>query len=189
MIIYKITHVDSGMLYIGQTVQSLRLRLNGHYKERRGGRYISAAMRKYGKAAFVIEEIGRYESIDELNDAEVYFIDFYNTIAPNGFNIMAGGRNSRHSEETKAKIADLCVGRPSAFKGKHHSIESKRLLAASRLGKPMAEETKQKIAMTLTGEGNHFFGKTHTVEARVKIGEARAKQRGIKSGPYKKKVI
>lgn len=188
MIIYKIVNKINGMLYIGQTTRSLKERWRSHLKEKRQGRLIGKAIQKYGKDNFSIAEIDRYDNLDDLNNAEEYYIDFLNTLSPNGYNLLTGGKNGRHTEETKAKLSKIAMGRTAAFKGKHHTDETKALLRAAKLNKPRSNETKLKISAATKGCKNPFFGKTHSPETILKIKAARERDRGRKRGPYKKKV-
>lgn len=105
-IIYKITNLLNNKLYIGQTTQELKKRWNDHKK--RGAKScpaLKAAIGKYGKENFKIEEIDNASTIEELNIKEEYWIKFYNTIAPNGYNLTSGGNSKLATEETKRKMS------------------------------------------------------------------------------------
>lgn len=189
MIIYKITHKVSGMAYVGQTTRTMARRFSAHWKERRSNRPISLALQKYGKEAFTVEILGTYSTMEELNAAEIDFIKLYNTQTPNGYNVLAGGKNAKHTDVTKKKLSAMAMGRPSRFKGKTHTPETKALLSKARIGKPMKDDTKAKIAASISGTQNPFYGKTHTAEALAKISASRKRQTGKKRGPYKKKSV
>lgn len=70
MIIYKITNKINGKLYVGQTIRPLKRRIWNHLCKT--GTAISSALRKYGIENFVIEEIDRAETKEELNKKEQY---------------------------------------------------------------------------------------------------------------------
>lgn len=89
--IYKITNNINGKVYIGQTINSLRVRLNGHYKVRKHTSLIHSSMRKYGKANFKIEALYTSFCRDDLNDKEVEFIQLFKSRAPDGYNLTDGG--------------------------------------------------------------------------------------------------
>lgn len=89
--IYKYTS-PSGKSYIGQTVQSLANRAGHNGKNYIGCRYFYSAIKKYGWNNFTVEIIGQFP-IEQLNYQERKFIEVYNTLAPNGYNIQSGERN------------------------------------------------------------------------------------------------
>jgi group I intron endonuclease len=150
MIIYKATNKITGKCYIGQTKQKLEKRIQGHSRESKNhkGRPFSLSITKYGIDNFVFEELEKVNSIEELNDREIFWIKELNTISPSGYNITAGGQGARmittgefsknvsqglknsekwnktkNSEEYQEKIKNKFYG---YFKGKKFSDEHKR---------------------------------------------------------------
>lgn len=100
--IYKITNSINGKIYIGQTRRTIDERWQQHkscascknlgYKSK-----LYDAMRKYGVAAFKIEEVE--QCFDEfLDERETHWIRFYDAIN-SGYNIAIGGRG--HISECK----------------------------------------------------------------------------------------
>lgn len=116
MIIYKITNKLNGKCYIGQTTQKLNRRLSMHRLTNKSA--ISLALKKYGEQNFSISIIDAYNNITDLNNAEEYYIDFHNCLAPNGYNLTTGGGNRTVSDETRKKLSE-------SHKGKKHSPETK----------------------------------------------------------------
>jgi group I intron endonuclease len=111
MRIYKITNATNGKMYVGQTTTTLGKRFNSHVSEANRGTSTSAlhnAIRKYGRDKFSFELLEECQSHDDLDSAERRWIKELNCIAPNGYNIEAGGSNVRGplSEETKAKLRE-----------------------------------------------------------------------------------
>jgi group I intron endonuclease len=90
--IYMITNKLTNKKYIGQTVQSISRRFNAHCV-RNVKSAIHLAIEKYGKDNFKIEEIVSCFSMDAMNDIEEELIKFHNTMTPNGYNLISGGRN------------------------------------------------------------------------------------------------
>jgi group I intron endonuclease len=128
MVIYLVTNRLDGKQYIGQTIQSLKKRWAVHYAPKSECPYLHNAIQKYGKENFSVEEIATYSNLEDLNNAEEYYIQWYNTLAPNGYNISLGGANSgKMNEETKQKIS-------IATKGKKKSPEMRAKLSASKMG-------------------------------------------------------
>jgi len=150
MIIYKATNKITGKCYIGQTIQKLEKRIQGHLRESKNhkGRPFFLSIIKNGIENFVFEEIERVNSIEELNDREIFWIKELNTVSPFGYNITAGGQGLRmitttefsknvsqglknsekwnetkNSEEYQKKIKDNFI---SYNKGKKFTDEHKR---------------------------------------------------------------
>lgn len=112
-IIYKITNSKTKMSYIGQTTGSLSKRISAHLKEKRN-RHISNAMRKYGIENFSITELVSCFNLESLNYYEVYFVNVFNTLHPNGYNHRAGGSQyGICSDELRAKISKSKYGVPN----------------------------------------------------------------------------
>ena len=188
MIIYKITHKLSGKSYIGQTIRTLIQR----WKEHSGGKHLCIALKnavaKYGKDAFSVEEIASYTNLEDLNNAEEYYIDFYNTLSPNGYNLKAGGNNKTYSIESKAKMSAWQLGRKQSpehienkrlasigeknpFYGKKHTEETKQKIRDKKKGipaKPRSPEYYANISKAKQGSKNPMFGKTPSEESRKK---------------------
>jgi group I intron endonuclease len=160
MIIYKITNNINGKVYIGQTIgTSLNRRFTQHSRRKY---CIGAAIRKYGKENFTIEEIDGANSLAELNYLEQHYIYIYNSLAPNGYNLMPGGRNSTHTEETKKKMSESAkkkiftkehrenIGKKNRGntnnKGRKFSVEARENMRRERLTRGShSEATKQKM--------------------------------------------
>ena len=113
MIIYKITNKINGMIYIGQTINNLDKRWKAHcrFGKNNTTSYVSNAIQKYGINAFCVEEIGSYSNLEDLNNAEEYFIDWFNCLVPNGYNIRLGGNYSTFSLETRQKMSKAKLGK------------------------------------------------------------------------------
>lgn len=100
----------SGKKYIGQTVQPLENRWKQHidaskreYKD--NCKVLNKSLRKYGEKHFLIELLEECEQ-EYLNERELFYIEKYNTIVPNGMNIKRDGSNGKQHEDTKKKIND-----------------------------------------------------------------------------------
>ena len=99
-IIYCYTNTLNGKKYIGQTINP-KVRYNAHkssYQNSNDKEYDSLlhkAFRKYGFENFqydiLVDDI---DDIDLLNQLEIYYIKYYNTKTPNGYNVEDGGRNA-----------------------------------------------------------------------------------------------
>ena len=101
MIIYKIQNKVNGKIYIGQTIRTLKQRMSQHLSPNKNKSIsaIDGALKKYGIDNFEITIIDYAKSIDELNAKEIYWIGYYKSLSPNGYNLELGGRNALHEEE------------------------------------------------------------------------------------------
>ena len=85
---------------------------------------------------------------EELDEWEKYYIKFYNTLSPNGYNLTEGGNGGIPCEEARKKISEshkgLQAGEKNPFYGKTHSEESKKKISEMKKGKHLSEETKKK---------------------------------------------
>lgn len=104
MIIYKITNLLDGKVYVGQTARTLEARIDQH--KRRSASAISKAIKKYGWENFKAEVIEECKTRDQLNEREIYWIKFYDCIAPKGYNLHPGGRNHAMTEETRRRASE-----------------------------------------------------------------------------------
>lgn len=139
MIIYKITNKMNGRVYIGQTIRPLEERIKEHKRQK--GCIMYKAFKKHGFENFTIEIIDRADTIEELNEKEIYWINHYDSFV-NGYNCCKGGGNTfgyRHTEESKKKMSENQVKKfkeDNHFFGKHHTEESKELMSKAKKGKP-----------------------------------------------------
>jgi GIY-YIG catalytic domain len=110
-IIYRITHKESGKVYIGQSIHTVEKRWKAHLADAKKGTsmYFYNALRKYGQQAFDVEEIDAAFSREELNDMEGYWIRFYNSMNPDkGYNLREGGHMGyNYSLETRKRMGDV----------------------------------------------------------------------------------
>ena len=106
-VIYCITNAVNGKKYVGQTRDSIERRWSGHLHSTRAGSScaLHSAMRKYGVKNFKIEQLDTAESLEELNEKEVYLIVQLGTLAPSGYNLTTGGEGFEFSLEARKKIS------------------------------------------------------------------------------------
>jgi len=114
--IYMITNLNNQKAYIGQTTKPIKTRWRGHCHPKSTCKLLSRAIKKYGEDGFKITPIFQAENIDELNMAETQAIIFYNTLAPNGYNLTTGGNNRLLSEDAKQKRRDKFNNMPQEEK-------------------------------------------------------------------------
>jgi predicted GIY-YIG superfamily endonuclease len=89
--LYKIRGPND-RIYIGQTIQSLKARWRGHCKTKSGCAALRDAIRKYGVAAFSIEQLASCNSQESANHVERVLIQQHNSlVTQGGLNITMGG--------------------------------------------------------------------------------------------------
>lgn len=181
--IYKIVNKSNGKFYIGSAV-SFKERWKKHKKDLRKGthhsKYLQRAWNNYGEESFLFIVIEYVENKLKLINREQYYID---SLSPH-YNVC--------------KIAGSCLGLK-------HSIETRKIYTAQRLGKKIgpqteehkmnirisklgiiaSDETKRKMSLSRRGVKRD----PHSLETRKKIGDT---QRGVLRGPlsedHKKKI-
>ena len=117
MLVYLITNTVNGMRYVGQTVKSLEERWRLH-QALKNCRYLHSAIEKYGVENFSTKTLCEVSTIELLNEFEAEYIGRYCTLAPNGYNLTAGGRVPRHNNITRKKMAKSHLGVPCRGKEK-----------------------------------------------------------------------
>ena len=95
-LIYKITNLANGKIYIGLTSRTLDIRCNSHmcdaYNNRDYHNRFHNAIRKYGKENFTKEIIDTAETLEELKQKEIFYIEHYRSLDPEiGYNSKPGG--------------------------------------------------------------------------------------------------
>lgn len=96
-LVYCYTNLINNKKYVGQT-NNLKRRVKQHkddsftnYNEARYNQLIHQAIRKYGLNNFKIDILEDNIPTELIDEKEKYYINKYNTIAPNGYNLTEGG--------------------------------------------------------------------------------------------------
>lgn len=104
--IYLIRNTQNDKQYVGQTKDlSERMRYHTIDKERnRYGSPLYEDMRVYGEHNFLIQEL-EVVGDDDADERERYWIEHFNTVHPNGYNLTTGGELGKsYSDITKERI-------------------------------------------------------------------------------------
>lgn len=106
--IYKITNLINQKIYIGYTKHTAQYRFQQHWQGRneKDGSLLHKALKKFGKNNFSVETVERI-SEDEWAEKEQYYIEFYNSLVPNGYNIIPGGNKPPLKDREKNPKAKL----------------------------------------------------------------------------------
>jgi len=113
MIIYKSTNTINGKSYIGQTVKPFEVRKGQHIRANKTP--FHEALNEYGYENFQWEVICECKSIEEMNEKEIYYINHYNTLYPNGYNMIEGDSGITH-ELTRMKLSNSMKGNTNGKK-------------------------------------------------------------------------
>lgn len=164
--IYITTNLINNKKYIGQH-KAKEFEPNKYIGS---GKYFEKAVKKYGKENFKCELLEWCESLEKLNEKEVYWISYYNAVESKLFyNKTPGGLDGigrvscksedytlevreRMSKSLKGKPSPM-KGKPSPLKGKHLNItpEGKRNKILKMKGKRHSEESNKKFAKKRKG--------------------------------------
>jgi group I intron endonuclease len=169
MIIYKITNLITGKFYIGKSIYN-----NSDYFG--SGKILKQSIKKYGRENFIKEIIDTADNLNQLNEKEIFWINYYQSQNNDiGYNITKGGEggdvytNNPNKEEIREKNIESAKKRKN-FK---HSEETKQKIREKRKFQKMSEEQKQKLSERWKGESNP--GKNKSQETIEKLKEAAKK--------------
>jgi hypothetical protein len=120
--------------------------------------------------------IQTFSSRREANAAEIILHNFYNVgINPHfankakhtsaGFCTQGVPRSEEHKRKIGYANSKILKGRPSSFKGKTHSIESKNKISKAKKGTNLSKEHKEKLKRAATGF-------KHSERSKLKMSEA-----------------
>lgn len=151
--VYMHRNKSNGKVYVGQTGASVQQR----WKNGKGyhhNQHFQSAIKKYGWDGF--EHIILFEGLskEQACSLEQDIIAKYDSTDPQkGYNNSIGGEQGSLgrtiTEQTRQKLRDSHVGKPSPKKGIPMSAESRLKMRNAKLGKKQSQETKDKRARTL----------------------------------------
>jgi group I intron endonuclease len=123
-IIYIVENAVSPAVYIGQTVRTLKARWGVHKSRLRGNYHgnphMQAAWNKYGEEAFTCRVLKTYETLEELNRAEIAAIALYRASGVEVYNGTDGGegapgrKQSDSEREMRSRVAREALSTPEA---------------------------------------------------------------------------
>lgn len=136
-IVYKLTCLPNGKVYVGQTTKTLASRWSSHLAHVNGGRRcaLQNAIRKYGADAFRVEELERCEP-SLLNERESTWIAALGSHDPaKGYNRTMGG-NEPLTADVRERLSEMRRGAGNPMFGKAHSPDVRMRMSATRRGRP-----------------------------------------------------
>ena len=108
--IYLLTNLITLLCYVGKTIDFKRRM--GEHKRRKRKAYISYSIQKHGWHNFKKEILIDNIPEEALNNLEIYYIAFYNTMCPYGYNLTRGGEGTsgyKASKETREKLSQATI--------------------------------------------------------------------------------
>ena len=142
--IYLITNTINGKRYVGQTIQDdIQKRWKAHRdcKKNSCGSYLLNVYKKYGIEKFKFQII--CICFDEAcNQLEIEYIKKFNTLAPNGYNLLEGGNNRKCHPETKKLLSEMFKGRKVP---EEQRIKQSITMTGRKRG-PLTKETRSKLS-------------------------------------------
>jgi group I intron endonuclease len=154
--IYKTTNLLNGKFYIGQT----RQKNNRYYKG--SGTIITNAIKKYGGENFAVEVLENVDSVDKLDEREIYWISKmkpeYN-ISPGGLtqDAVAGGKARKGLIHTEA-------GKKNISKG----LKNSKLLRKVMRSKEVREKISKSVSKVLVEQWKDPHYRENIMKGRKK---------------------
>jgi group I intron endonuclease len=171
--IYKWTS-PTGKIYVGQS-KNLKQRKEWYLSggvEKSSMVKLKRSFNKYGIKSHIFEVI-EYCSIDQLNEKEIYWGKYYNTLNQ-GLNCKLGEQNCIFSDHTKIRMSNAKKGKPLPEIHQKNKIKSLKKYWESTKNKPLKEN---KIKYIPTDEHKLNISKAnkgkpkHTHESKQKLKE------------------
>ena len=148
--VYLTTNIINNVQYVGDhSTDNLNCRRTKNYIGS-GRPYFQRAVKEYGKEKFKREILEFFPTKKEAFDAQEKYINKYNTLSPNGYNISPkGGHNVKDcwSQESKDKCSNTQTGKTKTEKTKNKIRESRK-------EQKLSVETKDKLSKALLGNKN-----------------------------------
>lgn len=190
--IYKITHRDSGKVYVGSALNVGRRKIE-HWRDLRGKRHgnrkLQNAWNKYGEAAFVFTVLEKVDDPADLITREQVWIDSLQATGKQGYNLAPKAGSILGfvmSAETRERMSLAAVGKTKtrehvekvrqALLGRKMTDEQREKMRKAKLGKkrgPHSEATKAKMSAW-------HMGRVFSEEHKANLAAAK---RGTKRSP------
>jgi group I intron endonuclease len=189
--IYKITS-PSGKIYIGQSI-NINKRFNIynllHCKTQIK---LYNSLKKYGYKNHIFKIIEEC-TLEQLNERERYYQDYYNVTGKKGLNCKLTGTNDKSGKlsiETCVKISnsnkgkpqskETCIKKSKLAKGKPKPSGFGDFISKLKKGKTFSEETKIKMRKPKSEETKYKMskskkGKTFSEEHKLRLGKSKYK--------------
>jgi group I intron endonuclease len=175
--IYVLQNITNNKIYVGQA-KNLKRRWKSHRDAANKGdtRPLYNSMRKHGFDNFEMNMIEEFDNLNDCNNAEEFWIQFFQSRNKEiGYNIAYGGNNKAHTPETKAKLSKIKTGTKASPETKKKMSDAHSGENNSMFGRNHSDEALEKMSQAkegkYDGENNPFYGKTHSEETRKLLSE------------------
>jgi len=176
-VIYRISNMVNGKIYIGKTSDTFYCRYKGgNWWKHTKNNFLKEDYHKFGAEAFIVDIIEAGLDSEDLKDLEEFLINSHNSLYPNGYNkVTYSGRKAILSEDSRKRMSEsqkaLRKRVENPFKGKKHTEESKKLISekVKQAGYRHTEEHKAMMSKRMSGVNHYGFGKSPSPEARQKM--------------------
>jgi group I intron endonuclease len=162
--IYKLTFPNK-KIYIGMTSRTIKQRIKGHIDNSKNPKTsfypLYRVIKKFGINNVNIEIIYETNNFDDINEKEIYFIKFYDSLVSNkGYNIQSGGykpskgnrRGTHLTKETKEKISKTLKEYFSNEENRKICKNAQQIAAKNRSIKSLELINKNIIDMKINNE-------------------------------------
>lgn len=179
--VYIITNSINNKQYIGKTTKTIEERFASHRHDSKFSKTVLyKAFKKYGIDNFIISVIEECDS-DKLNEREIYWIQKYNSIVPNGYNLTIGGTGGDTSMSENFKESVIRRKRDGYNNGRRGKFGvnnpcfgktfQRRSENVTEIYKKSWEniERKENAAKRFMGERNPMFGKSPPNSKKIKV--------------------
>lgn len=154
--IYITTNLINGKQYIGEhSTDDLECNKTKYY--RGSGKILLKKIEEYGSRNFKREILEFFPSKEDAHKAEKAYIEKFNTLVPNGYNISReGGYRTLaiFEDSTRKKLSDLHKGRKPWNKGLKtgsRDIKTVEKIRKANLNKKRSEETRKNLSLSHFG--------------------------------------
>ena len=171
MVVYKALNKINGKIYIGKT-SCLERRIKEHLLINQT--YFQRSVKKHGLSNFIFEPLAWCYSDDHLDFLEKFYIGFFNSKVPNGYNLTDGGEGTSGYNltiETKRKLSNIKKGKPHCCNHRYNVVEENPRFGDHRTwedlhGCDKAEKMKEEMSRRVSKDGNPMFGKKHSEKSK-----------------------
>lgn len=137
MFVYAAYCTNNGKVYVGKTVKhSITLRWNEHVADSNRGKpwSLHRAIRKYGKAAFELQQLAEVKTeVEAINLEKLWILLLMSYDRNFGYNLTMGGDGCTPTEETRNKIkAALPRGKNHPLY--RHDVNTERIVSLYKSG-------------------------------------------------------
>ena len=147
--IYGIRNEVNLKWYIGKCGGDIDKRKQDHFTGH-GSHLVKRAINKYGVENFRFHILLDGVLPEFLDMCEIEYIDKYNSIAPNGYNLRSGGEGGKPSKQSREKMIESQKRRREKedyvppMLGKKHSKETKLKISENIRNNPLAIQARKK---------------------------------------------